>query len=153
MWEKYIRSQKLMGKHLLAIDYGQKFTGLATYRVGSDPYPLTYGRVPYHSDKKLIAEILNICSQEDIDVIILGVPKLLDGKETTMSKTIRDFGDKLKARWNGVEAFFTQDETLSSFEAKERMKNSAQFDFKIDMNRIDEVAACIILEDFLKSEL
>lgn len=138
--------------NLLAIDYGKKFTGLATYKVGSDPYPLTYGRIPYKSDKQLLQDILEICSQEDIQVVIIGIPKMLDGQITTMSKTIMSFADLLKASWND-NLFFTQDETLSSFEAKERMKNSAEFNFQVDMKRIDEVAACIILEDFLKKDL
>ena len=152
MWEKYPRSIKYMDKNLLAIDYGQKFTGLATYHIGKDPYPMPYGRVAYKSDKQLAQEILSICSMEDIEIIILGIPKLLDGKETTMTKMIAAFGETLKKQWDEAH-FFTQDETLSTFEAKERMKNSAQYNFKIDMNKVDEIAACIILEDFLKMEL
>lgn len=152
MWDKYPRSIQFKGKTLLAIDYGQKFTGLSTFHIGRDPYPLTYGRIRYQNDNKLVQEILEICSMEDVDIIILGVPKLLDGKETTMTKTILQFADKLKAKWDEA-LFFTQDETLSTFEAKERMKNSAQYNFQVDMNKVDEVAACIILEDFLKMEL
>ena len=39
---------------------------------------------------------------------------------------------------------------MSSFEAENRMKNSPQYNFKIDLKHIDAVAASIILEDFMK---
>ena len=45
---------------------------------------------------------------------------------------------------------FLQDETLSTFEAKERMKQLPQYNFKIDLKRVDELAASIILEAFLE---
>ena len=43
-----------------------------------------------------------------------------------------------------------QDETLTTYEAKDRMKNSAKFNFKVDPKQIDELSAVIILEDFIK---
>jgi putative Holliday junction resolvase len=46
---------------------------------------------------------------------------------------------------------FRQDETLSSYSAKDRMENSPQFNFKVDLKQIDAVAATIILEDFLQN--
>ena len=48
--------------------------------------------------------------------------------------------------------FHFQDETLSSFEAEQRMINSPRFNFKIDKKQIDSLAASIILEDWIKSE-
>jgi putative Holliday junction resolvase len=44
---------------------------------------------------------------------------------------------------------FQQDEALSSTEARERMRESARYNFKVDTAKIDELAASIILEDFL----
>ena len=44
-------------KKILAIDYGRKFTGLASFKVDVDPFPLMYGRVAYESDEKLANEI------------------------------------------------------------------------------------------------
>ena len=48
---------------------------------------------------------------------------------------------------------FEQDETLSTFEAESRMKESPRYNFKIDPKQIDALAASIILEDFVKMNL
>jgi len=44
---------------------------------------------------------------------------------------------------------FEQDEALSSAEVKERMRESARYNFKVDLRKIDELAASIISEDFM----
>ena len=142
----------LIGKHILAIDYGQKFTGLANYKVNSDPFVLTYGRIQYQSDEQLIDEIHQVIEEEFIDILVLGIPYFTDGTESTMTKTIKAFGEKLKKlkEQSDLDIYF-QDETLSSYEAQERMKNDPRYNFQVDLTKIDAVAASIILEDFLKS--
>lgn len=134
----------------LAVDYGTKITGLALYIKNTDPYPLPFDRLIYKSDQSLIEDILKITSDEFVEVIIVGVPKLLDGKATQMSKTIESFYRRLQAAAKKEKISVVQwDETLSTYEAQERMKNSPLYNFKVDPKKIDQVAACIILEDFL----
>ena len=142
-------SKKLLNnKHILAIDYGQKFTGLANFKVNSDPFVLLYGRIKYESDTQLISEINKIIEEEFIEILVLGIPFFTDGTVSTITKTVKEFGNKL-INSTDIDVFL-QDETLSSFEAQERMKNDPRFNFKVDMTKIDAVAASIILEDFLK---
>jgi putative Holliday junction resolvase len=43
-----------------------------------------------------------------------------------------------------------QDETLSTFEAESRMKSSPQYNFQVNLTQIDALAACVILEDFIR---
>jgi putative Holliday junction resolvase len=139
--------QKFTGKHLLSIDYGTKVMGLASFNVGRDPYPLCFGRIICRSEDESIKEILAHIEENAFDILILGLPLYTDGTESDMTKQVRGFGELLKSR--SSLPVFLQDETLSSFEAEDRMKNSAAYNFKVDMKKIDEVAASIILEDFL----
>ncbi len=89
-----INLEKFKNKKILAIDFGTKLTGLARFCEGRDISPYPYGSLRYLNDDKLISEILNVVKEFSIDIAVLGVPKLLDGKETSMSKKIRDFGEK-----------------------------------------------------------
>jgi len=134
---------------MLCIDYGTRITGLAIYMQGKDPYPLPFGRIVYKGDSVLIEEIKQLISSEDIDLIVLGVPYLTDGQPTKMTQKILEFSDKWKQEVPRT-PLFLQDETLSTFEAKERMKQLPQYNFKIDLKRVDELAASIILEAFLE---
>ena len=136
-------------KSMLCIDYGTRITGLATYEQGKDPYPLPFGRIVYKGDSALIEEVKRLISSEGIDLIILGIPYLTDGQPTKMTQKILRFSEKWKSEVPET-PLFIQDETLSTFEAKERMKQLPQYNFKIDLKRIDELAASIILEAFLE---
>lgn len=134
-------------KHILAIDYGQKFTGLSNYKVNIDPMILNYGRIEYFSDESLVKELINIIEDEFIDIIVLGIPRFTDGKESKMTKTILKFGDLLKLKVE-IPVYYI-DETLTTFEAEERMKNSPRYNFKVDYTQIDALSAAIILEQFV----
>jgi len=146
-----INLEKFKNKKILAIDFGTKIAGLARFCEGRDISPYPYGSLKYVNDDKLISEILNIVKESSTDIAVLGVPKLLDGKETSMSKKIRDFGGKLGDKLGSIPLFY-QDESLSTFEAEERMRESPRYNFKVDKKQLDALAASIILEDFLSSE-
>lgn len=135
-------------KTILAIDYGTKVTGLATYTVDRDPFPLPFGRINYHSDDQLVTDILKVIDEECVDVLLLGLPLFTDGTESEMTKVVRLFGSLLEQR-SSLPLHF-QDETLTTFEAQERMKNSPRYNFKVNLKEIDALAASIILEDFMK---
>lgn len=139
----------LEGKHILAIDYGTKVVGLASFAMGRDPYPLCFGRIIYESDEQVIQEIKSHIDENAFDFLVLGLPLFTDGTESEMTKTVREFAKKLEEQTSLP--LQLQDETLSSYEAEDRMKNSPQYNFKVDPKKIDELAASIILEDFLAS--
>ncbi len=144
-----IKKSDLDRKHILAIDYGRKYTGLANYRVGIDPFILKFGRIKYESDEQLIAEIIKVLDEEFMDIVVCGIPYFTDGKESTMTKTIKEFATKLEARLDVP--LFLQNETLTTFEAEERMKNDPLYNFKVDYTQIDALAATIILEEFVNN--
>ncbi|MEK6624440.1 MAG: Holliday junction resolvase RuvX [Bdellovibrionota bacterium] len=145
------------GDTLLAIDYGEKRVGLATFSFMRDPYPLPYGRIlvkdkvkgKTKDNQSLLVELKAIVQTENIRALILGIPHLTDGKATKMTTKIGQFGRQLVKAFPQL-LFFEQDETLSSFEAEDRMKKSARYNFKIKRDELDALAASIILEDFLK---
>lgn len=145
-----IDSKLLEGKHLLAIDYGKKFTGFATYKYRVDPFPLGYGRVAFESNEQLILEIKNIIDNEFIDIVIIGVPFFTDGKESSMTKEIKLFASTAEKKLPNIKVY-TIDETLTTYEAEQRMLQDPKYNFKVDLKKIDELSAVIILEQFLKN--
>ncbi len=135
-------------KRILAIDYGRKFTGLAMFRPGDDPFPLPWGRIAYQSDEQLMQELALIIDDEFVDILVIGIPFFTDGKESTMTKTIKAFVDQCRRKFSIP--IYAIDETLTTFEAEERMKNDPRYNFKVDLTKIDELSATIILEEFVK---
>ena len=141
---------KFQGKVLLGIDFGTIQIGLAIIKVGREPFPIALATIVSKNKKQTILEIKQYIENEAVDVIVLGLPTFADGKPSEMTIKVEKFGEEIKNLFPDLVLYY-QDETLSSFEASDRMKKSPQFNFKVDLKRIDEVAATIILEDFLKN--
>ena len=144
------RGRAFAGRLLLGIDYGTRRIGMAAYRAHRDPAPYPYDTLRYRGDDHLAQQIRTVVGQEDAAAVVLGVPHLLDGRQSSMSRRICAFG-------RGLEALlpvpvYCQDETLTSFAAEERMQSSARYNFKVDPQHLDALAAVIILEDFLTDQ-
>jgi putative holliday junction resolvase len=140
---------QVLDRKILAVDYGTRRTGLALFTPGPYAYPLPYLQLPYRSDDDLLQAVARVVREEAVHLVVLGVPRLLDGTETTMSRRILVFGERLAQVLLPV-PLYQQDESLSSFEAQDRMRSSARYNFKIDPHQIDALAASIILEAFIK---
>lgn len=149
-FSNYPRFTEYFGKNILSIDFGTKVIGSAMFRPGRDPFPYSFQKIIYKSHEDSIKKIQTIVRDEDVEVIVLGVPFYVDGKESNNTLFVRSFGEVLKAELNGL-TFLEQDETLTTKAAEDRMKNSAEFNFKVDPTKIDCLSAVIILEDFIRN--
>ncbi len=149
-FSKYKRFFDLKNKNIMAIDFGTKVVGTAFFCPGRDPFPYIGEKIIFKTEAETIKSLAKIIEDENIEVIVLGIPYFLDGNESETTKLVKNFGELIKASFPKL-YFFEQDETLTTKAAEDRMKNSAQFNFKIDVTKIDCVAATIILEDFIRS--
>lgn len=150
--EKLMKITEIHGQVLLGIDYGEKVIGLALYKVGMDPFPQPYGRIVVSRTQNPLQDIKNIVDDEVVDRIILGLPHLTDGQESKMTLHIKKWGDELSSFLGDI-PLHHQDETLSTYEAEQRMKNDPRYNFKVDLQKIDELAASIIIEQFLQEQI
>lgn len=148
-FDKYPNYHRFLGKNLLGIDYGTKNVGLALYCPGTDPAPYAYKNTPYLSDQKTVEMLKQVAKQEQVDVVVLGIPFLPDGGTNRMTEKVRRFGLLLQS--SNLATFFEQDEVYSSQTARERMTQSARYNFKVDLKWLDALSAAIILEQFIQS--
>ena len=146
----YPNFQKFQNKRILSIDFGTKVIGTAMFCPGRDPFPYMGEKILYKSHEESIKSLVNLVKNEDIDVVVIGIPYFLDGKESQNTISIKKFSQLLKLNLTVCE-YFEQDETLTTKTAEERMKNSPEFNFKIDPTKIDCLSATIILEDFIRA--
>jgi putative Holliday junction resolvase len=132
----------------LAIDFGEARIGLAV----SDPLgrlalPLT--TLVRHSDQQVIAKLQDLVEAEGIEHLILGEPRNLDGSRGAAVERVRSFRRKLSERI--PLPCDLVDESLTSVEAVERLR-AAGADLRRQPERIDAVAAQILLEQFLDQQ-
>ena len=149
-FEQCPQFETFKGQTLLGIDFGTKVTGLSIYAPGRDPFPIIHGKIIFENEEKLVKELARIVSDECVDILVLGLPLYLDGKESEATKRVKKIAQLIQGKINLP--LYLQDETLTTYEAQERMKNSPRYNFKVDMKAIDELSAVIILEDFMRAE-
>ncbi|MHC4076401.1 MAG: Holliday junction resolvase RuvX [Planctomycetota bacterium] len=130
----------------LAIDYGDKRTGLAICDAAetiASPLAVIEGQ------KDLIKKINEIVTSEKVEALVLGLPLNMDGSQGYRVKLVFQFAEQLKAHLQ-IPIHF-QDERLSSFAAKETLA-PAELTRKKKKKRLDAIAAAEILQTFLDNK-
>jgi putative Holliday junction resolvase len=131
---------------LLSLDYGRRRIGFA---VTDETATIVRGLTTI--DRKLSADIVQdivtIINNEKADRLIVGLPLDHDDNETQMTQEIRAFIDTLKP-FLSIPVEFA-DESFSSVEAASIMITRKKKERR-QKSTIDRVAACLILERYLK---
>lgn len=133
---------------VLAIDFGTKVTGLAVFLEGEDFRPHPFGRI-ITQEVDLVKKIVECVQENSIETIVIGLPTMPDGRQSEQAKLVQKFGSDLEKALSHKQQIIYQDEAYTTYEAEERMKESPEFNFKVDVKKLDEISALIILEDWL----
>lgn len=130
----------------LGIDFGEARIGLAlTDPAGRMALPLA--TLERTTDRIAVGRIRDLARRERVEVLVLGDPVRLDGSPGDLSARVRRFAAKLrKATKLPVHLV---PETLTSVEAERRLAAAGAAVGRDDKERLDAVAAQILLEDFL----
>ncbi|MEK7603414.1 MAG: Holliday junction resolvase RuvX [Patescibacteria group bacterium] len=131
----------LPNKSILALDVGDVRVGVALARPESglaQPHKILL------NDDMLIRNIQEIISEFNVGVLVVGLPRNLDGQDTAQTKKVRMFTESLKTQITAT--IHCQDEALSSVRAREAIALGNSAGEKVD---IDAMAASYILDDYL----
>jgi putative pre-16S rRNA nuclease len=125
---------------ILAVDFGERRIGLATSdATGMLATPRrTLAR---RDDAAAAAEILRFCEEEEIGLILLGLPRSPEGEESAFASRVRSFASKLAAQ-TAIPVRF-HEETLTSNEAARRLPPG------VAKEKLDRTSAAVLLEDYL----
>ncbi len=133
---------------VIGFDFGLKRIGLATGQlVTGTASPLaTLQAVNQSPDWGSIEKHIR---QWQPDALIVGIPYLLDGSESEMTRSARNFSKKLAHRF-GLPVY-TVDESLSSDEAEGTLRRHMKI-AKHNKHEVDKMAAAIIVQRWLDSQ-
>ena len=129
----------------MGIDFGLARIGIAISddtKFLASPFE-TYKRKGEEQD---IQHLIDIIKTKNVDEIVCGLPMNMEGVEQEIAKKTREFMAKLQEQVN-IKIEFV-DERLSSLMAEEMLKETER-DWKKRKEKLDAVAASIILQDFL----
>ncbi|TSC79659.1 MAG: putative holliday junction resolvase [Candidatus Peregrinibacteria bacterium Gr01-1014_25] len=115
---------------LLSLDVGGKRTGVAYYDDATD-IVLPLDTITHPSDEMLIEHVRALCSERNIDRVIVGLPLLPSGKEGAQSRATRAVADRLQA--TGIDVLLLD----------ERYTTEA-------LDNPDAAAACTLLRTYIE---
>tara|TARA_B110000014_G_scaffold25614_1_gene16313 strand:- start:566 stop:979 length:414 start_codon:yes stop_codon:yes gene_type:complete len=128
----------------LGIDFGTKRVGLALSD-RSNIIASPYRTLNYVSEKDLITQLETVVSENDIEILVLGLPINMKGEDTVQTKKVRNFKEILSTLQIPI---VFEDERLSSVSA---INSLILQNVKTGHNKpeIDKTAAAIILQQYL----
>jgi putative Holliday junction resolvase len=130
--------------NILALDVGERRVGVA---LANSIAKLSNPLVTIIQTDQILSDIKDIIKKESADILVIGLPRNLNGEDTDQTRYVREFKDKLEAKVN-LPIYF-QDEALSSVRAKKILEQSKKPYKKED---VDSLAACYIMDDFMANQ-
>jgi putative Holliday junction resolvase len=135
-------------KRILGIDHGEARIGLAiSDELGMLAHALETVHLKEVADP--VERIAQITARESVEVIVLGLPRNMNGTYGPAAEKVRAFGEQLKER-TGCQVKMW-DERLTSV-AAQRSLHEAGRNVKQSRAVIDQVAAQMILQGYLDSQ-
>lgn len=130
---------------ILSIDYGGKRTGLAV----TDPLQIIATGLETIESRELIPWLKKYLLQEQVELIIIGLPKNWDESDTHGTPLVEAAIKKIQKEFPAM-PIKTVDERYSSRMAKDAMlEMGMKKKDRRDKKNVDVIAATIILQEYL----
>ena len=129
----------------MGIDYGEARIGIALsdlLKMLASPY------TTYHTKNTLEDEqyFVDLIKREKVDTLVVGLPYNMQGEEQEIASKAREFATRL-AELSGCKLVLV-DERMTSVVAEDILKQKYR-DWRERKKHLDEVAAMVILQDYL----
>lgn len=132
---------------ILAIDYGQKRTGIAV----TDTLQMIANGLATVETKELEKFIVDYVAKEDVSVIVVGKPTQMNGTDSENMKRIEPFFNRLKKLFPNKEITYYDERFTSVLAHQTMLQSGIGKKARQDKALVDKISATIILEDYLQS--
>ncbi len=133
-----------MGR-IMGLDYGVKKCGLAS----TDILQLIVSAIGTVETKEIYSFFKNYMENEDVEKIVIGLPKHRDGTDTYLKQNIDTFVAKMEKEYPKLVIDF-ENERMTSVQAKEIiLKSGIKKSKRRDKTLVDKVSAVLILQRYL----
>jgi putative Holliday junction resolvase len=132
-------------KSVLALDVGTQRIGIAATSLAARlPRPLA----TLKQDENFFTALKDIIETENVEVLVVGLPRGLGGQHTAQTRAVEVFTDELRKHCKLP--VHLQDEAVTSKQAEAELEARGK---PYGRGDIDALAATYILEDFLAEHL
>jgi len=141
-------SARLEVMRILAIDHGMRRMGIAiSDELKTIAQPLEF--IPAEPFEALLDRLQTIMADKPVELILVGMPRNMDGTYGPAAEKVRVFVDSLKARL--PVPIRTWDERLTTVQAN-RFLIAADVKRRDRKQKVDQTAAAILLQSYLDAQ-
>lgn len=130
---------------ILAIDYGKKRTGLAV----TDPLRIIASGLTTVETPQLFSFLKDYFLKEKVEIVIIGEPKQMDGTPSESAEMIEKFIIQFRQEFPTIKIERMDERFTSKMASKTLLDSGLKKKKRQDKALIDEVAATIMLQDYL----
>ena len=130
----------------MAIDYGRVRTGLAV----TDPMRIIATALTTVDTPALFHYLKDYCAREDVDLFVVGEAKQMNGMPSESAALIEPFVAQLKAVFPEKEVARIDERFTSKIAFQSMIDSGLKKKDRRDKGRIDQIAATIMLQDYMR---
>lgn len=134
---------------ILAIDYGKKRTGLAV----TDPLKIIATGLTTVETPKLISFLKNYFSNEAVELILIGMPTNWDDSDTHATPLVKKFIEQLKKHFPTLQIKEVDERYTSKMATQAMLQMGLKKKQRQNKALVDEIAATIMLQEYLQSNI
>lgn len=132
---------------LLAIDYGSKRVGVAI----TDEMQIIASGLTTVLTKDIFVFLQNYLAQENVEKIIVGDPKQMNGLPSESAAEINNFVKQFQKQFPYIAVERIDERFTSKLASKTLLASGLKKQQRKNKGLVDEIAATIILQDYMNS--
>ena len=133
---------------ILAFDYGTKRIGIAV----TDPLQIIATGLDTIHPKDIIEYIKKYLQMEQVEAFVIGEPKQMDGKPSESAQHVKGFSTLLKKAFPTIPQHWVDERFTSKLAQQTVMQSGLKKSDRRDKERVDAIAATIILQYFMEEQ-
>ena len=132
---------------ILSIDYGKKRTGIAV----TDPLQIIATGLTTVETPKLFTFLKEYFAKEQVELIIMGEPKNMDDSDTHATPLVKQAVARLKREFPTIPIKMVDERFTSKMASQAMIEMGLKKKQRQNKALVDEIAATILLQEYLRS--
>jgi len=132
---------------ILSIDYGSKRTGIAV----TDPLQIIASGLTGIHTKDLETFLMDYFKKEQVELVIIGHPTNWDDSDTHATPLVQAFINRFKKVFPAMPIVKVDERFTSKLAVQSMVQSGMKKKDRQNKNMVDEIAATIMLQEYLNS--
>ena len=133
---------------LLCIDYGKKRTGIAV----SDSLQIIANGLTTVETGKIFDFLDEYLRKEEVECIIVGLPKQMSGEDSENMKRVKPFVNRLRKLYPGMKIEYFDERFSSKLEHRAMKHGGLKKMDRQNKALVDDISATIILQGYMEAK-